>query len=74
MPEYLLPLGNRVWIVRLLVDSGTVESSSQARRLIKQGSVSIDGEKLGDEGLELLIDKEFIFKVGKRRFLRVKPQ
>ncbi|MGA1875824.1 MAG: tyrosine--tRNA ligase [bacterium] len=74
MPEYLLPPGNRVWIVRLLVDSGTVESSSQARRLIKQGSVSIDGERLADEGLELLIDKEFIFKVGKRRFLRVKPQ
>ncbi len=72
MPEYSLASGSRVWIVRLLVDSGTVESSSQARRLIKQGSVSLDGEKIRDENLELLIDKEFICKVGKRRFLRIK--
>jgi len=74
MPEYSLASGSRVWIVRLLVDSGTVESSSQARRLIKQGSVSLDGEKIRDENLELLIDKEFICKVGKRRFLRIKAQ
>ena len=72
MPEYSLASGSRVWIVRLLVDSGTVESSSQARRLIKQGSVSLDGEKIRDENLEILIDKEFICKVGKRRFLRIK--
>jgi len=72
MPEYSLASGSKVWIVRLLVDSGTIESSSQARRLIKQGSVSLDGEKIKDENLELCIDKEFICKVGKRRFLRIK--
>jgi len=72
MPEYGLASGSRVWIVRVLVDSGTIESSSQARRLIKQGSVSLDGEKIKDENLELCIDKEFICKVGKRRFLKIK--
>ena len=72
MPEYSFASGSKVWIVRLLVDSGTVESSSQARRLIKQGSVSLDGEKIRDENLELCIEKEFVCKVGKRRFLKIK--
>ena len=74
VPEYTLAAGSRVWIIRVLLDSNTVESSSQARRLIKQGSVSIDGEKVLDENLELVIDREIVIKVGKRKFLKVKAE
>ncbi|MEW6380905.1 MAG: tyrosine--tRNA ligase [bacterium] len=72
VPEYTLAPGSRVWLVRILVDSRTVDSSSQARRLIKQGSVSIDGERVVDENLELAADGERVIKVGKRKFLKVK--
>ena len=74
VPEYTLASGSRIWIVRILVDSNTVESSSQARRLIKQGSVTVDGEKVVDENLELVIDREIVIKVGKRKFLKVKAE
>lgn len=72
IPEYRLTAGSKVWIVRILVDSRLVDSSSQARRLIRQGSVSIDGERVADENLELSADTERIIKVGKRKFLKVK--
>lgn len=74
VPEYTLAQGSRMWIIRILLDSNTVESSSQARRLIKQGSVSVDGEKVLDENLELVIDREIVIKVGKRKFLKVKAE
>ncbi|MEW5803804.1 MAG: tyrosine--tRNA ligase [bacterium] len=72
IPEFTLPQGTRMWIIRVLLDSNTVESSSQARRLIKQGSVAVGGEKVLDENLELAIDGEIVIKVGKRKFLKVK--
>jgi len=74
LPEYPIAQGSRVWIIRILLDSRTVESSSQARRLIRQGSVIIDGEKVSDENLELVIDREIVIKVGKRKFLKVKAE
>jgi tyrosyl-tRNA synthetase len=74
VPEYTIASGSRIWVVRILVDSNTVESSSQARRLIKQGSVTVDGEKVVDENLELVIDREIVIKVGKRKFLKVKAE
>jgi tyrosyl-tRNA synthetase len=76
VPEYALASGSRVWIARILVDSKTVESSSQVRRLIKQGSIIVDGEKVMDENLELMInsEREIVIKVGKRKFLKVKAE
>jgi tyrosyl-tRNA synthetase len=73
LPEYALPQGSRIWIVKIMVDNGLAETGSQARRLIKQGSVSLDGERVQDENLELAIAKEIIIKVGKRKFLKIKP-
>ena len=62
-----------VWLVRFLADRKLVNSSSEARRLIKQGGVTINGSKVEDEGFMLDLKNESIIKVGKRRFLKVVP-
>jgi tyrosyl-tRNA synthetase len=46
-------------------------SSSEARRLIKQGGVYIDNQKVEDENLQIETKGEKLIKVGKRKFLRV---
>ena len=56
-------------IIDILTQSKTCASGGEARRMIKQNAVSIDGEKVKDIFAE--IDKEVTIKVGKRRFLKV---
>lgn len=56
-------------IVDILIDSGLTESKNEARRLIKQGGISLDGERLDKE--EAVVDREGILRVGKRRFLKL---
>ncbi len=46
-------------------------STSEARRLIKQGAVSVDEKKVSDENLELAGNQEYLIKVGKKRFLKI---
>ncbi|MFQ6618607.1 MAG: tyrosine--tRNA ligase, partial [Fidelibacterota bacterium] len=62
---------NKIWIVKLLCLSGLASSNSEAKRLIKQGGVRIDGEQVVDENLELEKGSEFILNVGKRRFVKI---
>ena len=61
----------KIWIVKLLTISGMVKSSSEARRLIQQGAVTLDGERITDPERELIIRKGAILKVGKRRFAKI---
>jgi tyrosyl-tRNA synthetase len=57
---------------RLLAATGLAESNAQGRRLVDQGAVSIDGERVSDPFLVLPPRSEpYLFRVGKRRFLRV---
>jgi tyrosyl-tRNA synthetase len=61
-----------LWIVRALADSKLCESSSAARRMIKQGAVRVDGEKIADIDLQLSPrDEAYVLKVGKRRFIEI---
>ncbi len=60
------------WIVTIMTDGKLCKSNGEARRLIKGGGVSIDGEKISDENLELNIKDGMLLKVGKRRFLKLK--
>lgn len=72
LPEFALSAKDLpIWIVRLLVSSGMVSSNSEARRLIAQGGVNIDGQRVTDENLELEVKREVKIKVGKLRHLRV---
>jgi tyrosyl-tRNA synthetase len=62
----------KIWIVKLLTMAGLAESSSHARRLIQQGGVYVDNEKVVDVDLEIPIQGEKLLKVGKRKFLKIK--
>ncbi|MBE77445.1 MAG: tyrosine--tRNA ligase [Candidatus Marinimicrobia bacterium] len=67
--EYLLP--DEDLLVNIIVDAGLLKSKSEARRMIKQSAVRIDGEIIKDIQHSLIPGKERILKVGKRRFLKV---
>ncbi len=60
-------------IASLLKSTGLCPSTSEARRLIKQGGVRLDSEKLADDTLRLKRG-EYLLQVGKRRFLKVIPE
>ncbi|MDP2959962.1 MAG: tyrosine--tRNA ligase [candidate division Zixibacteria bacterium] len=60
-----------IWIVKLLTETRLCSSSSEARRLIKQGGVYIDNQRVEDENLQVKIKGEKLLKVGKRKFLKV---
>jgi len=64
--------GGRLYLPRLLVEAGAVASSGEARRLIRQGGVRVDGRKLGEEELALVPADGMIVKAGKRTFIRLR--
>ena len=67
--EYLL--AEEDLLVNIIVDAGLLKSKSEARRMIKQSAVRIDGEIIKDIQHSLIPGQERILKVGKRRFLKV---
>jgi len=71
IPEVQLSFTEPVWLAKLLVEAGMVKSTSDGRRMIKQGAVSLDGEKISDEKREITPEGELLVKVGKRRFAKV---
>ncbi|MBI3318771.1 MAG: tyrosine--tRNA ligase [Candidatus Omnitrophica bacterium] len=70
IPHSLLKEG-KVWIVALLTESGLASSKAQARRLIQQGGVELDGKRLTDPESSYAIAPGIILKVGKRHFLKL---
>jgi tyrosyl-tRNA synthetase len=58
-------------IAHLLKAAGLVSSTSEAFRMIKQGAVKIDGERVEDRGLQIEAGSTHIYQVGKRKFARV---
>lgn len=74
IPKFNIKWNNdRIWICHLIKETGFSKSSSDAVRLIKQGAVSIDGEKITDSNLQLEKKEMFVLKVGKKRFAEIKP-
>lgn len=72
MPEFKLGTSDGALpIANLLKDAGLTKSTSEAIRMIKQGAVKIDGEKVSDPGLKILPGPAQVYQVGKRRFARV---
>ncbi len=68
---YEVPAGVVVPMANLLADAGLVKSTSEARRMVQQGAVSIDGQKVESVNTELSPQGEYLIKVGKRRFCKV---
>lgn len=58
-------------IANLLKDAGLTSSTSESYRMLKQGGVRIDGEKVGDSKLRLTAGTTQVYQVGKRKFARV---
>jgi tyrosyl-tRNA synthetase len=58
-------------IANLLKDAGLCGSTSEAMRMIQQGAVKIDGDKVSDKSLRIVSGTEAVFQVGKRKFARV---
>ncbi len=59
-------------IANLLKEAGLVNSTSDAYRMIKQGAVKIDGEKVVSRDIKVEVGSEHIYQVGKRRFAKVR--
>ena len=64
--------GDSMPLVNLLKTSEMVSSTSEATRLIKQGGVKIDSEKVENPKLNIKKGSEAIYQVGKRKFLKIK--
>ncbi len=60
-------------VSNVLADYQLTDSASAARRLITQGAVTINGDKVTDVNLQMEGNKEYLIKVGKKRFLKVEP-
>lgn len=72
IPEVILKSnGNGLPIANLLKEAKLVSSTSEAMRMIKQGAVKINGERVEDKGLICATGSREVFQVGKRRFARV---
>jgi tyrosyl-tRNA synthetase len=71
MPEIALSCaGGGVGIARVLSEARLTASNSEAFRMIEQGAVRVDGERIADRELALR-PGEYVIQVGKRRFARV---
>ncbi|WP_283743143.1 tyrosine--tRNA ligase [Sideroxydans sp. CL21] len=72
MPEISVvsPDGN-IGIAQMLKQAGLVASTSEALRMIDQGGVKLDGEKISDKALQLKAGAVVVAQVGKRKFGRV---
>jgi tyrosyl-tRNA synthetase len=72
-PVRKLPRGEPKRLAQLLVDLGLAASRSEADRLVKQGGVEMDGERVSDVKKEVDFSKQrqFILRAGKKKFLRI---
>lgn len=64
----------RVRLIKLLVLAGLAESNSEARRLISQGGVSINGDRINDVDADVPVKDGAVLRVGRRRFARIRLQ
>ena len=64
--------GDSILLVNLLKDAKMIASVSEGNRLIEQGGIKIDSEKVEDQKLQVNKGSENIYQVGKRKFLKIK--
>jgi len=61
-------------LVQVLKSAGVCPSTSEALRMIEQGGVKVNGEKVSDKALKLLVGATYVLQVGKRKFAKVSLQ
>ena len=64
--------GKSILLVNLLKETNMIASVSEGNRLIKQGGIKVNSEKVNDPKFEISVNSENLYQVGKRRFLKIK--
>jgi len=62
---------SEIWIPHMIVKAECAKSTSEVRRLIKQGGLYIDNKRIDDEDLKVPVQGEKLIKLGKRRFYKI---
>ena len=70
-PETLAVDAGEIWVVDLLKKAGAATSTSEARRLLEQGAVSINGEKVTDFNAKIHVLSGMLLKAGKKKFVKI---
>ena len=71
MPELSLHIDGPVSLVQVLKQAGLTASTSEALRMIEQGAVRANGDKVSDKSLTIMVGETVILQVGKRKFAKV---
>ena len=72
LPEIsVTSIDGQIGIAQILKQAGLVEGTSEAMRMIDQGGIKLDGEKISDKALQLKAGTVVVAQVGKRRFARI---
>jgi len=73
IPEFSLPSQDKIWVAKLLVEVGFASSNSEARRLVEQGAVKLNGRLLEDASQDLSHEElqGAVLQAGKRKFVRL---
>jgi len=61
----------KIWITNLVLLSGLVHSKSEVKRLVAQGGIKINGEKIIDPYLDLKVEDGMVVKIGKLNFIKI---
>ena len=61
----------KIWITNLILLSGFIESKSEIKRLIAQGGIKINGEKISNPFLDLAVEDGMVIKIGRLNFIKV---
>jgi tyrosyl-tRNA synthetase len=72
LPETAIAASEPIPLVQVMKQAGLVPSTSEALRMIEQGGVKIDGERVSDRALKLAMGTQAVLQVGKRKFARVR--
>ena len=71
MPEVQVAVGEGKPLVHVLKEAGLTPSTSEAMRMVDQGAVRIDGERVEDRSIVLKAGESHVMQVGRRKFARV---
>lgn len=72
IPEHTVSAeGGTIGIIKLLTETGLVSSNNEARRMVDQGAVSVNGTRISDPNMLVDLERSAVVKVGKRKFARV---
>ena len=61
----------KIWLVKLIVLSGVVGNKSEARRIVEQGGVRINGEKVNEPNFDVIVEEGMILKIGRLNFIKL---